>query len=158
MCHYYNYKQDHKPALEVLQRMLKINPNQVSVLMNLGKIYISANKVLPVINTYKKIIEINPTKSNAYYNLGILYYNTKEYESALKLFQRAIKIDNHPDSHLYSAYIFEKMYKAEKDSIKRTEYFENAIHHLRLRIRNRRGQDDQYAETAREHLFYLLHQ
>lgn len=156
--YYYNYKQDYKPALKVLQRMLKINPSQVSVLMNLGKIYISANKVLPVINTYKKIIEIDPTNSNAYYNLGILYFNTKEYESALKLFQRAIKIDNHPDSHLYSAYIFEKMYKAEKDSIKRTEHFENAIHHLRLRIRNRRGQDDQYAETAREHLFYLLHQ
>ncbi|MBN1351241.1 tetratricopeptide repeat protein [candidate division KSB1 bacterium] len=154
--YYYNYLQDHEKALGVLERMLQINPNQVDLLMNIGKLYISANKVLPALDIFRKIIELQPANSNAYYNLGILYYNTEEYEAALKLFERAIKIDNHLDSHLYIAYIFEKFYQATEDSSKRTDYYNQAIKYLRLRIRYRKGQDDQYAETARKHLAYLL--
>jgi len=156
--YYYNYLQDSKKAIEILQQMLTINPNQIAILTSLGKLYIAANQALPVMTTFKKIIEIDPLNSGVYYNLGIFYYNSEDYETALKLFKRAIKIDNHLDSHLYLAYIYEKMHKTEESHLKRKEHLNKAIEHLRIRIRNRRGQDDLYAETARKHLFYLLHQ
>lgn len=156
--YYYNYLQDSKKAIEVLQQFLAINPNQIALLLSLGKLYIAANQALPVMATFKKVIEFDPNNSNAYYNLGIFYFNSKDYETALKLFERAIKIDGHLDSHLYIAYIYEKMSnKTEESSSKHKEYFDKAIKHFRLRIRNRRGQADLYAETARKHLFHLLH-
>ena len=50
------------------------------------------------------------------------------------------------NAHLYLAYLYDVQGKKEK-----------AIEHLRERIRQRKGLDDEFAEEARKRLFDLVH-
>lgn len=143
---YYLFENKRDAAIEVLDNYLEINPNSVPVLMALGKIYLVRNDIMKIIEIYNRVIELEPTNSAAYYNLGILYYNSEDYDNAEKFLQKAIQIDNHLNSHLYLAYLYEL--KGD---------YENAIKQLRLRIRYRKGLDDEFAEEARRRLYDLMH-
>lgn len=143
---YYLFKNKRDAAITWLQKYLQINPNSVPVLMALGKIYLVRNEILKIIEIYNRVIELDSDNSDAYYNLGILYYNSEDYDHAEKFFQKAISLDNHLNSHLYLAYLYE--IQGDKD---------RAIEHLRFRIRNRKGFDDEFAEEARKRLFVLMH-
>ena len=142
----YLFENKRQQAIEVLQRILEINPDSVPVLMALGKIYLIRNDILKIIEVFNRVIELEPGNSDAYYNLGILYYNSEDYDNAEKFLKRAVAIDNHLNSHLYLAYLYE--IKGEQ---------EIAIEHLRDRIRYRKGLDDEFAEEARKCLFDLIH-
>ncbi len=144
---YYLYANNRKDAVRVLKKYLKINPNSVRSLMALGKMYLVRNEMLKIVEVFNRVLELEPDNSDAYYNLGILYYNSKDYENAENFFKRALAIDNHLNSHLYLAYIYEEQGKLEE-----------AIKHLRYRIRYRKGRDDEFAEEARKHLYNLIHQ
>lgn len=143
---YYLFNNKRKQAIEVLETIREIKPNSVPVLMALGKIYLVRNDILKIIEIYNRVLELEPNNSDAYYNLGILYYNSKDYENAEKFLLRAVAIDNHLNAHLYLAYLYEMEGEYDK-----------AIEHLRTRIRNRKGLEDEFAEEARKHLFKLLH-
>ncbi len=143
---YYLFENQREKAIQILEQFLIINPNSVPALMALGKIYIVRNEILKIIEIYNRVLELEPNNSDAYYNLGILYYNSKDYDNAEQFLKRAIAIDNHLNSHLYLAYLYE--IKGEYDQ---------AIKHLRKRIHYRKGLDDEFAEEARKHLFKLLH-
>jgi len=144
---YYLFENKRDKAIETLERYLEIDPNSVPALIALGKIYLVRNEILKIIEVFNKAIELEPNNSDAYYNLGILYYNSKEFETSEKLLQRAIAIDNHLNAHLYLAYLYET--KGD---------YQKAVEHLRNRIRNRKGFDDEFAEEARKHLFKLMQQ
>jgi len=143
---YYLFKNERNRAIQVLEKIREIKPNSVPVLMALGKVYLVRNDILKIVEIYNRVLELEPNNTDAYYNLGILYYNSEDYEHAEKFLLRAIAIDNHLNSHLYLAYLYE--IKGEYDK---------AIEHLRSRIRNRKGLEDEFAEEARKHLFKLLH-
>jgi TPR repeat protein len=143
---YYLFKNYRDQAIQVLKQFLNINPNSVPALMMLGKIYILRNEFIPITDVLNKIIALDPNNSDAYYNLGILYYNLKDNENAKRFFDRAIEIDNHLNSYLYLAKIYEM--SGQKDK---------AIECLRFRIRNKTGPDDEFYEEARKHLFKLMH-
>lgn len=155
--YYTDYLQDNRSAIEVVENIIAINSEQIDALMELGKLYISYNQTIKIIHIFEKIIQKDPMNSSAFYNLGIYYYNLKDLDNALKLFERAVKIDDHPDAHLYAAYIYEMMSSAEKDSAQRQNYLDKAITHLRYRVKHNRGKDDPYAETARKHLYEIFH-
>ena len=114
--------------------------------MALGKIYIVRNEMIPLMDVLTKVIRLDPDNADAYYNLGILYYNSNDYDNAKRFFNRAIQINNHLNSHLYLAYIFELEGNLDM-----------AIKHLRLRIHYKTGSDDEFAEEARKHLYKLMH-
>ena len=143
---FYLFENKRKRAIEVLEQILDINPNSVPVLMALGKIYLVRNDILKIIEVFNRVIKLDPNNADAFYNLGILYYNSKDYVNAEKFLKRAVAINNHLNSHLYLAYLYEL--KGEK---------EKAIEHLRDRIRYRKGLDDEFAEQARKRLFDLMH-
>lgn len=143
---YYLFENKRDQAIVVLEQILGINPNSVPALMALGKIYLVRNDILKIIEVFNRVIELEANNSNAYYNLGILYYNSEDFENSERFLKRAIAIDNHLNSHLYLAYLYEvKGYK------------EQAIKYLRNRIRYRKGRDDEFAEEARKHLYNLMH-
>jgi tetratricopeptide (TPR) repeat protein len=142
--HYlFNNKQEQ--AIKVLTDFLKINPNSVPILMELGKLYIVRNEMFELMDILNRTIELAPRNSNVYYNLGILYYNIKDYKNSKRFFQRAIEIDNHLNSYLYLAYINELEGNIEK-----------AIYYLRQRIHYKTSYEDEFAEEARKHLFKLI--
>ncbi|MDZ7319721.1 MAG: tetratricopeptide repeat protein [candidate division KSB1 bacterium] len=140
------FKNNRQLAIQVLEEYLKINPNSVPALMALGKIYLVRNEILKIIEVFNRVLQLDPNNADAFYNLGILYYNSKDFDTAEKFFARAIAINNHPNAHLYLAYLQEA----------RGNY-ELAIAHLRQRIRLRQGEDDAFAEEARKHLYQLMH-
>ncbi|NIV95368.1 tetratricopeptide repeat protein [candidate division KSB1 bacterium] len=145
LANYYMSKNRNDLALQSVNRVLEINPEFVEGLMALGKLYLAENELLKVLEPYEKVMELEPQNSDVFYNIGIVYYYRQDYDNAIKYFQHAIDRDNHLDSHLYLAYIYEKQGKMDK-----------AVEYLRSRIRNRKGDDDRFAEEARKHLFQIM--
>lgn len=145
LANFYTSKNRLHLALHTLQKLLRINPISVDGLMALGQVYLSQNDLLNVLETYQKVVELTPENSDVYYNIGIVYYHQKDYENAIKYFKYAIELDDHLDSHLYLAYIYE--IKGD---------FDRAIPLLQSRIRKRRGEDDTFAEEARKHLYKIM--
>ncbi len=143
---HYLFENQREQAIRILERFLAIHPNSVPALMALGKIYLVRNDVVKIIEIYHRVLQLQPRNADAYYNLGILYYNSEDYETAEQLLKRAIAINNHANAHVYLAYLYEA-----KGNLPL------AIEHLRERIRLRKGLDDEFAESARNHLYALLH-
>jgi len=155
--HYIEYLQDYVIAIKTIERILRINPNHVPLLMELGRLYIATSQTLKVLKTFEKLFAIDPDNANIYYNLGIFYFNRRDYQNALRLFERAIQLNNHLDAYLYAAYIYEDFGHQETDRIRRKKLLEQAITHLRYRIKNKLGPDDLYAKTARTRLYNIFH-
>ena len=137
----------YRQAEKVYRSLLDIYPNSLDALLALGKLYTLRNDVLNIIDIYTRVLEIDPGKGSAYYNLGIAYYNDEREEEAVRFFKRAVEMEDHADSHFYLGVIYAK--RGEK---------ERAVEHLRRRIRLKKGNEDPFAEQARELLYDLLHE
>ena len=83
-------------AIEYLQRVLEINPNNSYAYYNLGIINFNNGNTAIAINNFTRAIKANKKFNAAYYNLGISYYNVKDYKKALKYFNKAHKLN--PDN------------------------------------------------------------
>jgi tetratricopeptide (TPR) repeat protein len=132
-------------AIEILERWLKLNPNHLEALMNLGRIYIAKGNQAKIFEIYERVLKLAPDNAGAYYNLGIVYYHAEDDSNAIKFFERAIQLDNHAEARLYLAGIYQRRGDLER-----------AIHYLRERIRLSRGDDDEYAAEARRQLYTIL--
>ena len=64
-------------AKELLEKAIKIQPENVSILNNLGTAYKELGKSKEAINFYQKVLGIDPNHANANYNLGLEFYNKK---------------------------------------------------------------------------------
>lgn len=144
---YYSMKNRYDLAQEAVREILRINPNSVDGLMALAKVYLTQNDLLKVLDTYERVLELEPDNGDVFYNLGIVYYYQEDFDNAIKYFKHAIKLNDHLDSRLYLAYIYER----EGDLTKAVDY-------LRTRIRKRKNEDDQFAEEARKHLFRIMNE
>lgn len=132
-------------AVEILEHWLHINPNQVEVLMSLARVKPSPSDDPQNLAIYKRILTLAPDNAEAYFNLGIVYYHQEDFDNAGKFFERAIKLNNHANARLYLASLAE-----------RRGNLDLAIRYLRERIRLSRGEDDKYAEVARNQLYNIL--
>ena len=142
----YQWRENHPaPAVEILEHWLRLNPNQVEVLMSLARVKPPANDDPQNLAVYKRILALAPDNAEAYFNLGIVYYHQEDFDNAGKFFERAIQLNNHADARLYLASLAE-----------RRGNLELAIQYLRERIRLSRGDDDRYAEVARNQLYNIL--
>ena len=66
-----------KKAQKLLQNANEIQPENLSVLNNLGKTYKELGNFDESINNFQKILKINPNQTNANYNHELLVYNLK---------------------------------------------------------------------------------
>jgi len=141
----YYYQNNQKKAESVYQKLLSIHPTSLDGLLELGKIHVLKNDVIHIIQTYEKVLDLAPDQAVAYYNLGVAYYNDQKIEESKRFFKRAVALEDHLDSHYYLGVICQQ-----------EDQMNEAISHFRFRIRNRKGQDDLYAEEARKRLWNLL--
>lgn len=142
---YYEFRNQWKRSIELLEAFLRINPNSLAGLMALGRHYVNHASLLEILTLYQRIVELDPTNAEAYYSVGVAYYNHEDLDTAEKFFEKAIRISDHADSHLYLAMIHSKRGHKQK-----------AIDELRYRLQHRQGRNDPYAEEARKMLFRLL--
>lgn len=132
-------------AVEILEHLLRLNPNQVDVLMSLARINPPHQDDPKNLALYERILALAPDNAEAYFNLGIVYYHNDDFDNASKFFGRAIKLNNHADARLYLANLSERRGNQAL-----------AIQYLRERIRLSRGEDDKYAAVARNQLYNIL--
>tara|TARA_B100001287_G_scaffold209542_1_gene178420 strand:- start:93 stop:1397 length:1305 start_codon:yes stop_codon:yes gene_type:complete len=86
-------KKKFKLAETIYIDILKIDPNHINTLNNLGELYRVIGKFNNAKNCYEKAIKINPNFASAYNNLGLIFLKNKDKPKAIDLFNKAIEID-----------------------------------------------------------------
>jgi len=83
-------------ARKSYERALKVKPDYVEVMNNLGTIYYSRKSFRRAISWYNKALKKSgedPKSASIYMNLGTAYYARKQYDKATQAYQTAMKID-----------------------------------------------------------------
>ena len=111
-------------AVELYNEILKLDPNHLATLGNLGNILRELGENQKAINCYKKIIEINPNDITVYINLSATLQKLGQYTKAKNYNETAIKIDpNFAMAHYNLAIIFTKL----KEPLKAINSYQKAI-------------------------------
>jgi tetratricopeptide (TPR) repeat protein len=75
---------------------LKLKPDYVEVMNNLGTVYYARKSFRRAISWYKKALKVapqEPKSASIYMNLGTAYFARKQYAQAIETYQTAMKID-----------------------------------------------------------------
>ncbi len=80
-------------GVQLLQRVLKLDPKYKGAWDNLGRAYIALGKDDLAVEAFKKQIEINPYDEFAYNGLGFVYQRQSKFDDAIAMFQKQIEIN-----------------------------------------------------------------
>ncbi|MFO7681997.1 MAG: tetratricopeptide repeat protein [Chloroflexota bacterium] len=90
-----------KKAVEILEPLSALEPENVMIWTNLGAAYLG-NPILALdeeqqqaIAAFERAVEINPAAPHVAYNIGLIYRDRKEYETAVSWFHRALQANPH---------------------------------------------------------------
>lgn len=129
-------------AEEILQKSLKINPDNIDALKSLCGIVASEGKVEEAEEILKKIPEGESLHQNTTMNLGMAHYNKGEMDIAKKYLDKTVK--DHPD--VAQAYYFRGLIDLSLDQAAAQADFEKFLS---------MAPDSPQAPEAREYLKYL---
>ena len=80
-------------AIELYEKVIKIDPTIVFTHYNLGIIYEQLGDIEKAEENYQEAIKVNPSFIYSYNNLGIMSHQNGQKENAIKYFKQVIKID-----------------------------------------------------------------
>jgi tetratricopeptide (TPR) repeat protein len=80
-------------AIELYEKVIKIDPTIVFTHYNLGIIYEQLGNIEKAEENYQEAIKVNPSFIYSYNNLGIMSHQNGQKENAIKYFKQVIKID-----------------------------------------------------------------
>ncbi|WP_415303239.1 tetratricopeptide repeat protein [Candidatus Pelagibacter sp. Uisw_101] len=86
-------KNDIQAAQDLYNQILKIDPNHLGSLNNLGVAFDSLGDFNKSKDCYEKVITINPNSTQALNNLGNVFRVMNEHQKAINYFEKAIEID-----------------------------------------------------------------
>ncbi|MEZ4887047.1 MAG: tetratricopeptide repeat protein [Chitinophagales bacterium] len=86
---YGQYRQDAEKAMKYLEQSIAINPNDASVLQDLGIVYGMADLHEKALKVSLKALELQPNNTQLLQNIGIAYRNLGDAAKAEEYFQRA---------------------------------------------------------------------
>ncbi len=113
----YLYQKDNQKALNVVEGILKKDPNDVKSLIIYGQIKQSLDHIDDAKKAYERVIAIDPKQRNIYLYLGALYMEENDLNSALKVYGSLIQ--NFPDS--YAGHFFIGKIHAAQGNIEEAE-------------------------------------
>jgi tetratricopeptide (TPR) repeat protein len=97
-------------AIELLYKLIDINPTLPEVYNNLGVILKEKGRIEEAISCYIKAIHYGPDMSDSYYNLGIVLQEKGEFDSAIMCFKKAIELNPEmADYHINLAISLQKV-------------------------------------------------
>ena len=105
-------------AQNYYQKILKIDPDNLGSLNNLGVMFKTLGELQKAKDCYDKVIVINPNHTDAHNNLGLIFQELQRYEEAKSCYEKVIAIDpNYFTTHNNLGVIFFKLhkYKEAKD-------------------------------------------
>jgi serine/threonine protein kinase/predicted TPR repeat methyltransferase len=84
---------DAEQAEQLLLKALKIDPDNISGLSNLGYIYMGRKNYPKAIETYLKVADLAPSQPNTFFNLGYVYTVSKKYKQAKIMYGRVVELN-----------------------------------------------------------------
>jgi serine/threonine protein kinase/Flp pilus assembly protein TadD len=75
-----------------LFKALEVDSANISVLSQIGYIYVSQNDYPHAIETYQKVAELAPGRPDSFFNLGYIYAVTENYSKAEEMYSRVVKL------------------------------------------------------------------
>ena len=84
--------EDPDAAKLYLLKALGVDPKSVSVLSQLGYIYVRHNDYPLAIQTYLKVAELAPGRADTFFNLGYVYAVTEKYDKAKEMYCRVVEL------------------------------------------------------------------
>ena len=92
----------YEEALVYMIRAYEINPEDVSVLFDMGFLYQQLGKDEKALSVYRKFLEEEPFDVTAWGNLGRLYLKLERYEEALDAFEYLLAVqEDNPEGLFY---------------------------------------------------------
>ncbi|MHA1784421.1 MAG: tetratricopeptide repeat protein [Candidatus Helarchaeota archaeon] len=85
---------DIESQIEELKNALNSNPNDVTVLSNLGACYASINKFDEAIEMFNKILELDQKNYAAHKALGVIFAQMGKLEDAINKLKIAVKLNS----------------------------------------------------------------
>jgi len=102
-------------AQNYYQQVLKIDPNHIAALNNLGAIFQRLEENQKAKNCYEKAIEINPNYADVHYNLGNIFKELGKNQKAKDCYEKTIEINpNYLDVHYNLGVIFKDLGENQK--------------------------------------------
>ena len=97
-------------AEKLYNDILKIDPRDTAVLVNLGVLLYSSKNYEKAKDLFEKVIVINPDLAEAHHNLGRLFGDNKKYQKAISCYENAIKIKpNYIDAYFNLGLVFKEI-------------------------------------------------
>lgn len=85
-------KTDSAQAENLLLKALELEPDNISVLSNLGYGYMTRKDYSKAIETYLKVADLAPHLPDTFFNLGYVYAVTENYEKAKQMYRRVVEL------------------------------------------------------------------
>ena len=79
-------------ARNIFEKILKVKPDHILSLANLGIIFIQLKKYDEAMKLFKRTIEINPEYAEGHNNIGNILFELLEFDEALNYYNKAIEI------------------------------------------------------------------
>ena len=84
---------DYASAEQGFQSVLRLQPNNVGAITNLGILYARTNRADKAITEYQRALRLSPNDEPILLNLGLVYLKQERHEQALPCFARVVSID-----------------------------------------------------------------
>ena len=88
-----NNQVTHSNRLNILFR-IKIEPNNLTILQNLGTAHKELGEFDEAIKLYNKVLNINPKHTNSNYNLGLVFYKMNEIKKAKIFLKKTVDMQS----------------------------------------------------------------
>jgi serine/threonine protein kinase len=75
-----------------LLKALEVDPDSLSVLSQLGYIFVRQSDYPQAIETYQKVAELDPGRADTFFNLGYIYAVNENYPKAKEMYSRVVEL------------------------------------------------------------------
>ena len=84
---------DLQKQIDTFRSMLKDDPKNINVLIQLGNLYFDADQFGQAIEIYSRALEIDPKNPDVRTDMGIMYRKKRDYDRAIAEFKKAAEVD-----------------------------------------------------------------
>ncbi|MBV9073015.1 MAG: DUF3857 domain-containing protein [Acidobacteria bacterium] len=115
--------QNFRAAIELLKKVVELEPKHKDAWNNLGRAYLSMAKYDDAVGAFKKQIELNSFDDFAYNGLGLSYQSQQKYDEAIEAYKKQLEVNPlDPFAHgsLGSLYLEKKDYQAAVPELERS--------------------------------------
>jgi len=101
--------------IQAYKEALRIKPDMVAALANLGNAYFAKADYDKAIEQYKKAVHLQPNDAAIHYNLGAAYSNKADYKEAVQQHLQAVQLEPEmADAHKGLAFAYYKLEEYER--------------------------------------------